>query len=202
MVTKIQELTDKLYEEGLQKGKAESQRLIEEAEAQSKKIVADAKKKATEIVEEAENKSSVLSNNTLKEMNLATKQALADVKQTINELLTKSIVSPQTKSSFKDDNFIKELILNIVQEWSKTGDINAQVQIPEDKVKNINDFITSSVKEHLDKGISIKGSNIKEGFRIAKTGESYYINFTDKEFDAFFSAYVRPRLSSILYGEE
>ena len=48
---KIQELTDKLYREGVEKGNAEGMRLVEKAKAEADKLVADARKEADEIVD-------------------------------------------------------------------------------------------------------------------------------------------------------
>ena len=50
---KIQELTDKLYREGVEKGNAEGMRLVEKAKAEADKLVADARKEADEIVDKA-----------------------------------------------------------------------------------------------------------------------------------------------------
>ena len=44
--TKLQELTDKLYQEGLEKGRAEADSLVSEAKSQAEKIVADARAEA------------------------------------------------------------------------------------------------------------------------------------------------------------
>ena len=43
---KIQELTEKIYREGVEKGKAEAARIVEEANAEAAKIVAAAKEQA------------------------------------------------------------------------------------------------------------------------------------------------------------
>ena len=51
---KLQELTQKLYNEGLEKGRAEAERLVAEAKEQAAKIVADAKAEAEAIAKAAE----------------------------------------------------------------------------------------------------------------------------------------------------
>lgn len=43
MENKIQELTDKIYREGVEKGNEEAQRLVSEAQAQAEKLIEDAK---------------------------------------------------------------------------------------------------------------------------------------------------------------
>ena len=46
MENKIQELTDKIYREGVEKGNEEAQRLIANAQDEAKKIIEDARKEA------------------------------------------------------------------------------------------------------------------------------------------------------------
>ena len=46
MENKIQELTDKIYREGVEKGNTEAQKLIANAQDEAKKIVEDARKEA------------------------------------------------------------------------------------------------------------------------------------------------------------
>ena len=50
MENKIQELTDKIYREGVEKGNTEAQKLIANAQDEAKKIVEDARKEAEAIV--------------------------------------------------------------------------------------------------------------------------------------------------------
>ena len=53
MENKLQALTDKLYQDGLSKGKEEGERLLQEAKAQASRIVESAQEQAKEIVEKA-----------------------------------------------------------------------------------------------------------------------------------------------------
>ena len=48
MENKIQELTDKIYREGVEKGNEEAQRLIANAQEEAKKIIEDGKRKTDE----------------------------------------------------------------------------------------------------------------------------------------------------------
>ena len=48
MENKIQELTDKIYREGVEKGNEEAQRLIANAQEEAKKIIEDARKERSE----------------------------------------------------------------------------------------------------------------------------------------------------------
>ena len=54
MENKLQELTNKLYQEGLAKGKEEADILLEKAKEEALAIVQEARKEATWIVDRAE----------------------------------------------------------------------------------------------------------------------------------------------------
>ena len=56
MENKLQQLTQKLYDEGLEKGRAEAKRLVSEAKNEAAKIIADAKAEAEAVVKAAEAK--------------------------------------------------------------------------------------------------------------------------------------------------
>ena len=71
MENKLQQLTQKLYDEGLEKGRAEADKLVADAKAEARKIVAEARAEAEEIVKKAEAKAEDVSKNTMTEISLA-----------------------------------------------------------------------------------------------------------------------------------
>ena len=64
MQNKLQELTDKLYNEGLSKGKQEGEELVAKARKEAEQIVAKAKEQAEQIVAQAEQKAAELGTKT------------------------------------------------------------------------------------------------------------------------------------------
>ena len=76
MDTKIQELTDKIYREGVEKGNEEAGRIIAEANAQKESIVKAAEEQAAQIVAEAEKKAAELKKNTEAELKLFASQSV------------------------------------------------------------------------------------------------------------------------------
>lgn len=77
MENKLQQLTQKLYDEGLEKGRAEAERLVAEAKTQAAAIVEEARNQAAGIVKQAEAKAEDVAKNTLTEISLAGKQAVS-----------------------------------------------------------------------------------------------------------------------------
>ena len=64
MENKIQELTEKLLHEGVEKGNAEAEKIIAAAKEQAAKIIADAKAQAEEIAVEAGKNTKAMEANT------------------------------------------------------------------------------------------------------------------------------------------
>ena len=64
MDTKIQELTDKIYKEGVEKGNEEAGRIIADANAQKQAILTEAEAEAKRIVAQAEKQAAELKKNT------------------------------------------------------------------------------------------------------------------------------------------
>lgn len=85
---KIDELTNKIYHEGVEKGKAEAQRIIEDAQAEAQRIIAEAQNKAQELAAEAEKKAAELDKNTKSELKLYTDQAVNALKSEITTLIS------------------------------------------------------------------------------------------------------------------
>mgnify|MGYP006394500021 CR=1 FL=1 len=54
MQNKLQELTDKLYNEGLSKGKQEAQEMVAKAKAEAEKILSAAQENASKIIADAD----------------------------------------------------------------------------------------------------------------------------------------------------
>ena len=70
MENKIQELTDKIYREGVEKGNEEAQKLIAKAQEEAKRIIEDAHKEADSIVATAHKSADELAENTKSELKL------------------------------------------------------------------------------------------------------------------------------------
>ena len=97
MQTKLQELTEKIYKEGVEKAHAEADKILAEAHQKAQEIVKQAQVKSEIMIQEAEKNASVLYKNSMNELQLAGRQATSDLKQRIVALLEKQTLGPQTK---------------------------------------------------------------------------------------------------------
>ena len=89
---KLQELTEKLYAEGLSKGREDAERMVAEAEQKAAAIVAEAEKTAAATIKAAEQKAEEIKKNNQTEVALATRQAVAALKEQIASLVVAKAV--------------------------------------------------------------------------------------------------------------
>ena len=80
MNNKLQELTEKIYLEGVEKGKVEAAQLIADAEHEAKAIIAKAQAEADKIKAEAAKNASELDKNTKSELKLFAEQSVNAIK--------------------------------------------------------------------------------------------------------------------------
>jgi V/A-type H+/Na+-transporting ATPase subunit E len=205
MQTKLQELTQKIYQEGINKAKEESQEIISQAQRQAEEILSAARKQADDIVRGAERRSEELSRNSLNELQLTARQAISELKQKVVNMVEAKSISPEAKKAMAQENFTQEVIMTIVKNWSPkdSQSVDLTVLLPEQKQKEFDEFFTRKAKELLDKGLEIQYTGrIKGGFKIGPKNEGYMVSFSDEDFDNFFRSFMRPRLVELLYGQE
>ncbi len=201
MQNKLQELTEKIYQEGIEKGNAEAQQILEKAKAEAAEIITKSKKEAETIIEDAKKKAAELKSNTESEIKLYGKQSINALKQKVINIINNDITSTSVKKAF-DKDFVKKIILTTLTNWAKSGQsMDLTLLLPKNDEKDLSDFFRKQAKEYLDKGITIKyDSSIDTGFQIGPKDGSYKVSFTDEDFINFFKHYLRPKLAEILFS--
>ena len=196
MNTKLQELTDKIYNEGVEKGEIEAQNIIEQAKLQANEIVTKAKRDAEEIINNSELKASEISNNTKSELKLFAQQSVNALKTEITDLLCGAIVSNSIKAATTDKVFMQKTILTLVKDWVKNDSLNIEAK----DAKALQDYFVANAKELLNNGVTIsKVNGVKTDFAISSVNGGYKITFGDDEFIAYFKEFLRPKLVEMLF---
>ncbi|MDX9847817.1 MAG: hypothetical protein RBT74_12615 [Tenuifilaceae bacterium] len=203
MQNKLQELTEKIYKEGLNKGTEEANQLVSKAKEDAAKIVADAKKQAEQIMAQAKKEAEDLKKNVETEAGISARQVVSGLKQELSNLLEAKVIQTPLIDTLKDVNFIKMVIESALKSWSPTSTekISLKVLLPESTEKELKDHITSKVMATLNQEVEVVADrNLKYGFKIGPKDGSYLISFSDKDFENLFREYMRPRIVEMLFG--
>ena len=193
---KIQELTEKIYREGVEKGQAEADRIVQEAKEQAAQIIAEAKKKAADI--EAAGKKAVveMEANTKNELKLFTAQSLSALKSEIANVLTASTVSQAVDKLVSDKDFLCKFTVALASKWVE----NEPIVIESADADTLKAYFAKEAKAVLDKGVTIEKVNGRNAlFTIQPEDGSYKVSFGKEEFEDYFKSFLRPQLVQMLF---
>ena len=196
MENKIQELTDKIYREGVEKGNEEAQRLVSNAREEAAKILEEARKEAEAIVAAARKSATETAENTQSEIKLFAGQAVNALKTEIASLLTNQVVSKAVKDFVADKDFLNKFIVSLATQWTE----NEAIVISTADAEGLKKFFAANAKAVLDKGVKIEQVNgNKTLFTISPADGSYKVNFGEEEFENYFKDFLRPQLVEMLF---
>ena len=198
---KLQELTQKLYNEGLEKGRSEADRLVADAKEEAARILAEAKAEAEVIAKAAEARAEDIAKNAMTEIALAGRQAVSKIKSEITEAIILKTTGEAVKSAAVDVAFVKDMLLAVANNWNaSTSEISLKALLPEDKRAELDAAMQKASAELLKAGVEVGYSkDVKSGFKVGEKSGGYYISFTDESFDALFKEYLREKVSNMLY---
>lgn len=202
MENKLQELTKKLYDEGLEKGRTEAEHLVSEAKTDAARIVKEARAEAEEIVRKAQSKAEDVAKNTMTEIALAGKQAVAKIQSEIASMIVVKGTASGVKEATLDPAFLKAMLLSVAKNWNgaSAGKVELKVLLPEAERAKLDAEFGKTAQELLAEGIEVGYSKeVKTGFKVKAKDGGYYISFTDADFDALLSEYLREKVADMLF---
>lgn len=196
MENKIQELTDKIYREGVEKGNEEARKLIAKAQEEANAIVEQARKEAESIVAAARKSADELAENTKSELKLFAGQAVNALKSEIATLVTNKIVDADVKAFAANKDYLNAFIVAMAEKWSA----DEPIVISTADADGLKKYFTAKAKALLDQGVKIEQVNgIKTLFSISPADGSYKMDFGEEEFMNYFKEFLRPQLVEMLF---
>ena len=200
MQNKLQELTDKLYNEGLSKGKQEGEEILAKAKVQADEIIAKAKAEAEAIVAAAQKDAADLKTKVEGDLKMAASQSIAATKKDIETLVVAKMTEGEIKNALTSADFVKAAILAVAKGFS-TEATDLEIVLPETLKKELDESLAAEIAKVLNVGVQTSFSKkVAGGFTIGPKDGGYFISFTDETFNALISEYLRPATKKILFG--
>ncbi len=203
MQDKLQELTNRLYNEGLSKGKQEGEELLQKAHAEADTIVAQAKAEAERIIAQANKEAEELKTKVNADVKMAASQSIAATKQEIEQLLVSKAATDGVKANMTNAEFVKELIANVVKAFNpqNASPVALDLILPESMKAQLEPFVQNEIASQFKGEVRVDYSKkMNGGFKIAPREGGYMLQFTDEEFTQLIANYLRPATKKILFG--
>ena len=200
-MNKLQELTDKLYNDGLSKGREEGERLLEEARSQAGEIIAKARKEAEDIVSEARRQADDYSQKVKSDLKMAAAQSFQATKSDIENLIIGKFAGEEVKSTLSSTDFVKQFLQAIAEKFSTDDASDLSVVLPASLQDELEPFVKGQLSKVLGKEISASFSKkLSGGFTIGPKDGGYFISMTDDTFNELITEYLRPVTKKLLFG--
>ena len=202
MQNKLQELTDKLYEEGLSKGKEEGERILAQAREEAARILDEAREQAEAIKEKASREAAEMKAKVESDLKMASAQTLSATKQDIERLVVAKVSDAPVGSALADPDFIKQVILAVAQRFSAQESADLSLILPGSLQAQLEPFVGGELAKALGKEVSATFSKkVSGGFRIGPRDGSYFISLTDETFKSLIGEYLRPVTRKFLFEQ-
>ena len=203
MQNKLQELTDKLYNEGLSKGKKEAEDLKAAAVKESEKIIADARKEAERLLNEARKEAEELKTRTENDVRMAASQTISAIKQQVENIIITKSISADVKKNLEDTALIKEVITTVAKAFNAADAAPAGLEaiLPASMQDELKAFFSANAGAAMGKGIEVTFSKqLSGGFKIGPKDGGYMISFAEGDFENILTEYLRPAVRKLLFG--
>lgn len=201
MSNKLQELTDKLYNEGLSKGKEEGELLLAQARVEADKIRATGKREAALMVAEAEKTAAALKEKAESDIRMASAQSLQATRKDIEDLLVNAVISDKVSKALADKDFVKEIIRAVAEKFSSSEATDIGLVLPASMKKDLEKWVSGELGKALGKEVKAEFSKkIQGGFTIGPKDGSWFVSLTDETFRELIAEYLRPVTRKILFG--
>ena len=101
-----------------------------------------------------------------------------------------------------DPEFVKAMLLSVARNWNgaSSSKVELQALLPEAERAKFDAAFAAAAKELLEAGIEVGYSKeVRTGFKVGAKGGSYYISFSDDDFEALLKEYLRGKISELLF---
>ena len=198
---KLQELTQKLYEEGLAKGKQDGEALLQKAQAEAEGIVKQAQEEAEAILTKARKDAEDFKVKVEGDVKMAAQQAVQATRTDIENLVVSKVVDGTVDKALANEDYIKGIITAVAQKFSADEPADLSLVLPESLKAALEPFVKNELGKLLGKGVDASFSKkVAGGFKIGPKDGGYFVSLTDDTFKDLIGSYLRPATKKLLFG--
>jgi len=199
---KLQQLSERLYSEGLVKGQREGEKILKDSREKARQILLQAEQQAQQIISDARQQAEKDAAKAVSDIRMASAQAIDATKACIENLIQAAAVERKVSETLCQSSFIKEIITLVSRNFSTESSADLSVILPEELKGQIEEYITGELSQAIGRGIEVSyDKKLKAGFNIAPREGKYYISFSESAFSELIREYLRPATRKVLFGE-
>jgi V/A-type H+-transporting ATPase subunit E len=214
----VEELIERLREQGVERGRAQAAALVDEASREAKRLLGDAGEQARGIVEQARREAGRLESSGKEALRIAARDAILEMKNVLIQRFVRD-VERLVARELRDDTFLKRCILEVV---ARTRDSmltdpgeRLEVLLPRDAIGidqlrrkpeeletgTLSQFTLTVADDILREGVTFRPNpDDAAGIRVRLVDRHVDIDLTDRAIAAFLLQHLEPRFRAMLEG--
>jgi V/A-type H+-transporting ATPase subunit E len=200
---KIEDLTDKIYREGIDKARQEREAILETARAEATALTESARTERESILAAAREEAKQARERLQAEIAVAASQAVSLLKQRITDMLAEAAIAPAVHAAAADPRFIQSLILEVVSRWAPSdARLDLALVLPEERKGDLEAFFETQAAALLSRGMTVEfRSRMPGGFVIGPKDGSFKLSFLEPDLVRFFKSFLRDKTRRVLFGD-
>lgn len=201
---RIQALVDQIYHDGMDKAARDAESLLNKAEREADRILDEARKSAQQIVQAAEQRCESIERSTAADLKLAAGQAISHLRQSVQDLVASRVLEESVAKVALDSAFLKELLLEIARVWfaDPAREARLEVDLPESLRERAQIEFAAGITGALNELELRFSPELNGGFRIARRGDSFQVDFSDQALIEFFKPYLKRKTAELFFSEQ
>ncbi|AHH12113.1 V-type ATP synthase subunit E [Borrelia hermsii YBT] len=195
MQFEVKDLINKIKKDGLEEAEKLASEIILNAKRDAEAIILKAESDAKELKMQAEKEAGEYKIHSLDASRQAVRDLIIATENNIKSLF--KIALKDSVSEVYDDNFLRELIIRVVDIWSKNDKID--IILNESAVSNLLSILRVNIGNRLDDAIELKPfKGISKGFKIQQRDGNLYYDFTSDTIADILFEYLNPRFKEVI----
>lgn len=197
MEAQLQELIQKIKDDGVKTAQEESQQILDKAKNEAEQIVSQARKEAEQLKAQAQNDALRFESSSKEALNQAARNLLIQLRQSVEEQLN-AIVSQESGQALKGKSLVDSISV-VMENWAKGEGTDLSLMVPEAELKAIEKDLKDKLSAKMKEGLELKPfSDLEAGFRISSKDGKMFYDFSDDELTRMISRYLNSSLQELL----
>ena len=189
----LQNLLDKIQQEGVDKAKSEADRLIAEANQKAREIVAEAKSTAEAYAEDAKTQAESYKASSLRTIQQAAANTVIEVEKSVTAILEKLLLK-DVNLVLGETNLVADLAMEAIRNYL-TGDGKIEVAASQKLLDTLRNKLAAEASQGVDLVLDEKTG---AGFRVLLADGRIEHNFTGAAVAEALAQQLRPSLAALL----
>ncbi|MCA9393445.1 MAG: hypothetical protein KC900_04505 [Candidatus Omnitrophica bacterium] len=198
MSSQIQELIDKIKNDGIQQAQDEAGRIEKEAQEKAAQIIREAEQEAETIVLQAKDEVKKMEVAARTALQQASRDMLLALRKHIEKTLQK-LITTEVSGALTGDR-LAEIITDVVAKTvEESRDHGVVIEVNPRAAEELKAGILKKLQDTVKKGVALEGSDeVAGGFTISYDGGKSSFDFSDESLGQFLATYLNAQVADIL----